>query len=591
MAAMFGNTSDVLYILCCSGLQISETQLDLAAAACVGKTGGRNYRNAYSLLSVICNIAELEYKLQSGQGADLTSEALEGILDKLLYRMNGWYIVLLNHSVFQRKLLGHLISLDWKLSAPLQTLLLEELSMKASQWDDPLLFGEYWRYLHLHKRDSILRAYFDNWLGNTGRIWKEELSDREILAQPLLEMADELNWNAQAGEARRLLFIRRIGYVGRKDYSLYDPLKWFQRVAEQKPEIWQQEGLLLMNLSEYASNVGDNRALVPVLSAVAGAAGQMGAGSLLQFAGMKQESSIPWKDVVFDGVIAALETCEPSREELTALWKCAAEYFMVYPSLAGYDSQGERDKIYAADIHEAIRLCAKRMGYDGMEPELRAIAPNQFEQPRISRSETNQIVTERWYDKPQAQLEGTFWEEVGSKDLDRAFEVVCQQHECSYPDWSLIAQFIHSAEQRGPDWVARYKPRIIEQVQLRDRHSNLEADGCWRVYDALFPHLDKEDVTLLIQNVVRSYQCRSEDGWPSAGYGLATDLSHVVFALFSRYGLAENLAALREILEMHCIWLTGGRTFALSPQYELKDCAGANNWTEFCKTLTLFGFC
>jgi len=104
-----------------------------------------------------------------------------------------------------------------------------------------------------------------------------------------------------------LLFVRRIGYVGRKDYSLYTPLNWFKRIAEQNPDIWKQEGLLMLNLSDYASDIGDNRAYVPILGAVAEAAGKAGINSLFQFASMAQNSSLPWKETVFDGVISALE--------------------------------------------------------------------------------------------------------------------------------------------------------------------------------------------------------------------------------------------------------------------------------------------
>lgn len=571
-AVRFEQTADILYVLCRTDLRPSEEQLGFAAAVCTGRDKGRDYQNAWNLLNVVCSAAELERELQDGRGNRITPITLECMLGEILNQMDSWNITLLNQKVFQRKLLRHVISLSWKLPAPLQEVLLERLSQHALQFDDPLLFGEYWRYLHCQKRDRLLEAYFDNWLGKTGRLWEEELADREILAQPMLEMADELKWDTRAGEARKLLFMRRIGYVGRKDYSLYDPLKWFQRVAEQQPEIWRQEGLLLMNISEYASDIGDNRALVPILSAVADTAGKMGAGSLLQFAEMNQKSSIPWKDVVFDGVIAALETCEPGREELIAVWKCTAEYFMVYPSYDGYDREGERDKIYVADIHEAIRLCAGRMRYDGIEEELQALAPNHFEQPRISRDQTSQIVPERWYDRPQDWLAESFWKEVGSMDLDKAFEIICQRCEGTNPDWRLMANFLCSAEQRGREQVDLYKSRIMDMVLKRDPHNSLEWDSCWCVYNVLFPYLDEEDIDLLFRKTVQSYRCRCADYWQSARYGLVTDLSYLAFALFSRYSLEDNLSALQEILEMHCIWLTGERTFTLTPRYCLKEC-------------------
>ncbi len=47
----------------------------------------------------------------------------------------------------------------------------------------------------------------------------------------------------------RLLSARIIGYVGRKDYSLYTPLKWFERLAENNPDIFGEEKVYYFSIS------------------------------------------------------------------------------------------------------------------------------------------------------------------------------------------------------------------------------------------------------------------------------------------------------------------------------------------------------
>ena len=210
-------------------------------------------------------------------------------------------------------------------------------------------------------------------------------------------MAEEMKWKEKVQSALNLLNARSIGYVGRKEGSLFSPLKWFERIASEKAEVWKKEGCLLLNLSEYASRIGDNRAYVQIGGSVAAAAGKMGANSLLQFAHMVQKSEIDWRELTFDGIISALETNYFTEEELLEIWKKAVGYFALNKYAEPYDKNTRR-KIYCADIHEAIRLCAKRLNYYELDNKMSKIAQLEYEQKRLERSEHSCIIPNRWYE-------------------------------------------------------------------------------------------------------------------------------------------------------------------------------------------------
>ena len=95
---------------------------------------------------------------------------------------------------------------------------------------------------------------------------------------------------------------------------------------------------MLLNLSEYASQIGDNRAFVEIGGLVASVAGKMGATSLLQFVNMVKESEIDWKELTFDGIISALETNYFTEEELLEIWKKATSYFRLDEHAGQYDN-------------------------------------------------------------------------------------------------------------------------------------------------------------------------------------------------------------------------------------------------------------
>lgn len=64
-----------------------------------------------------------------------------------------------------------------------------------------------------------------------------------------------------------------------------------------------------MNISEYASRIGDNRAFVQIDNAVSTAAANMSLDSFFQFSQMIKFIKDNWIEVVFDGIISALENC------------------------------------------------------------------------------------------------------------------------------------------------------------------------------------------------------------------------------------------------------------------------------------------
>lgn len=150
-----------------------------------------------------------------------------------------------------------------------------------------------------------------------------------------------------------------------------------------------------MNLSEYASRIGDNRVYVPIGGSVAAAAGKMGANSLLQFAHMVQKSEIDWRELTFDGIISELETNYFTEENLLEIWKKAVGYFALNRYAEPYDNTNTRRKIYCADIHGAIKLCAKRLKYYELENKMSKIAQREYEQERLDCSEYSCIIPSR----------------------------------------------------------------------------------------------------------------------------------------------------------------------------------------------------
>lgn len=362
------------------------------------KEGESDMDVANNLLTAIGYIARIEKSILLKCVNVLNIDDFTIILDVILNEMYYTRCFRIEATLFRKGIIESIIRVSNMLPQSFTDVLLEKLCTKTKTYSEVAIFESYWSYLCIHNKSDLVQEYYDEWMNFDGTIWNMDLSDRQYVASVLLKIAKEMEWKEKVQNALILLNARSIGYVGRKDYSLFCPLKWFERIVDKKAEVWTTEGRLLLNLSEYASRIGDNRAYVEIGGSVAAAAGKMGANSLLQFAHMVQKSEIDWRELTFDGIISALETNYFTEEELLEIWKKATEYFALNIYAEPYDNTNTRKKIYCADIHEAIKLCSNRLKYYEVENKMRKIAQREYEQERLDRSEHSCIIPSRWYD-------------------------------------------------------------------------------------------------------------------------------------------------------------------------------------------------
>lgn len=108
------------------------------------------------------------------------------------------------------------------------------MCIKAETYSEIALLEVYWRYLVAKGKGAYIELFFDAWMNSDGKIWKEELSERDYISNVLLKIAKEMGWEERIKKATALINARSIGYVGRKDYSLFNPLQWFERTSKEK---------------------------------------------------------------------------------------------------------------------------------------------------------------------------------------------------------------------------------------------------------------------------------------------------------------------------------------------------------------------
>jgi len=578
--------ADIMYIL----TYVSKEGFDELRAMAIEKSEFKNDRNdnivAGNLLVAVAQIAHMEkcifHKRVENVKVEDFNTLLNIIMDDRYY--SGCFHI--DTMTFRKRILVSIILIIDNLPLICQESLENTLCIKAETQSGIALLETYWKFLYVKGKGDLVKAFFDTWMNHDGNIWKEELSERDYIAEVLLRIAKEMNWQERIQKAVELLNARSIGYVGRKDYSLFNPLQWFERIAEKEREIWKNLGSLLMNISEYASKIGDNRAYIQIGSAVSSVAAKMGIDSFFQFVKMVKKVKKDCMEVVFDGIIAALEKSDFTEDELIILWKKTINYFTIDEYAKQYDSQNTKNKIYCSDIHMAISLCSNRMGYKELENRMQNLAPCEYAQRRLEKSEHSWIISKRWYESEYYENINSFIEVTKKMNCNEMFEYIETQYGHNEFLWDYIKYFIQTAERMEPQSVIKYKPRIMRMLKDRELNS-LDYDGVNRLYDVLFVYLTNDEVAEVLVGILTTFYHHRNEGWTSAEFGLMTDLENFIFALFSRFSVEDNKWALQEILKMHCTWLNGTESLEIKKIYHVDTEEHVEGWKDFWKRMEM----
>lgn len=541
---------------------------------------------ANNLLLAVNQIAYMEQCILFECVDRVKEEDFEALLDIILddRYYNGCFAI--DTLSFRKKILGSIIEKINDLPLVIQKSLEIRLCAKAETCSGIALLETYWKYLVVKGKEDLVEIFFDVWMNPDGRIWQEELSERDFISGVLLNIANEIHWEKRIKEALELINARSIGYVGRKDYSLFNPLQWFERISKEKKEIWMEQGKLLMNISEYASKIGDNRAFIQIGNAVSTAAAKMSIDSFFQFAQMVKIVKNEWMEIVFDGIISALESGDFVEDELVLLWEKTVKYFTINEHAGPYDSRNTKNKIYCSDTHEALSLCGLRLGYTELDKRMEQMAPREYSQRRLEKSDHSFIIPVRWYESGYYDNMNLFFESVNGKNCDETFEYIEEQYGQGDFSWDYIKYFIQMAKKTDSCGIAKHKTQIMYMLKQR-KLENLDYDGVNRLYNVLFPYLTEDEVSEVLEGIVKVYYQHLNKGWSSADYGLMTDLENFTFALFSRFSIEDNISGLQEILKMHCMWLSGTVTLGIEGVYKIKTKEHINGWLDFWNRLEM----
>ncbi|WP_312421249.1 hypothetical protein [Anaerospora hongkongensis] len=564
----------------------------------------RGHPSAYNLILASSFYGYMLEAVNHGQQDSIEINDFKNCVTQLLRSQDGYVGYSLNADKIEAFLLKNIIMLTDKLDSTFQNSLLDIFTNVAWDYRNIRHINIYWNYLKTKSQTAVLEALFDKWMSVDGLVWQQESADMDKVAREFIDRAVEMSWMIKAETAKKCLDSKLVSYTGRKEYSIYSLLDWYERISTFDSAYWASIGVNLLNVSQYASDTGDNRADIYVDATVAVSAGQQGAAALWNFANLKDVWDENWVRRIFDGVIAALERNVYTKKELLTIWKLSTEVFFVYETADEYDSDNTLNSIYISDIKEAILLAAARLGHGGIENPMVKIAQLEFSQVRDPNKHSSFKIPTRWFDPDEEvkQETASFIQETNSftclETLDvieeRFYSAREQKHLVHLDNndrvkfnWDYVVQLVDKIKNNPCENIQDYIPRILDLLLRRYDAYFWEWDGANRLYEVIFEFLNEDQITAVLNDMIGKYFELNEFSQDSKLFGLNSDLDKLTYSYYSRLSEADNVAAINELLKMHMDWITGDRSLVLTAQYkEKEDISCVTSWDDFCKALS-----
>lgn len=261
---------------------------------------------------------------------EMETEELNLIVTALLESGNSWHWGVTNGRNVVNFLLKEILRFMPKLPDSYQNIVIFLFKEQALHGTRLEYYDILWDFLDKNNYHRVLKKFYHRWMNSDGLLWSWSLDELRPRAEEFIKKAKALGWIQEAMDSYSLLNSKMLGYVGHKDYSFLDFEFLFDLAVYEGNGDWRILGVHLMNLSQIATDTGNNRGGRDIESKVSVVAALQGPTQLWQFARMEKEPDTNWFCVIFDGLMGMLKAKDVSEKELITIWKASIETFFYF---------------------------------------------------------------------------------------------------------------------------------------------------------------------------------------------------------------------------------------------------------------------
>lgn len=122
----------------------------------------------------------------------------------------------------------------------------------------PRYIDELAQLYYLFDEKELFLQIAEFWCGLNGIVWKNEYDELEYICTHIASLLNKFNETEFANKILKVMNLRILGYVGRKDYTLNGLLECYKCLPNNSEKLMSY-GMDLLTLCDYANEIGDNR--------------------------------------------------------------------------------------------------------------------------------------------------------------------------------------------------------------------------------------------------------------------------------------------------------------------------------------------
>lgn len=522
---------------------------------------------------------------------DTYDEEIEIIIETIFDERDGIGCVEIGGIHAKRYLLELLLYLSNDFPKKYEIKVIDMVTECAKITKSLTLIKIWWPYLKSCGKEKELYEIFNKWMDlENGEAWNQELYEVHRTANVLLPLALEMGWDKEVKEIKEVLEGNKVGYVGRKDYSLYKPLEWFETI-EKSDLSWQHFGLELLNISDYASRTGDNRAAIRIEGAVAAIVGNKGKNAIDAFIRTINPSSMEEFQIILDAIIESFCNNYISNSDIFLIWKTVVDLLNINHSLPEYDSTNSIKIIYLVDLRIAIDKYFEnhpQNDRNSLEIMMKEYSPFEYQIEKGPEVVTFYLPN-RWFEQEDINVKADkFKEENETETLQDAFENLREKIEAQEQSrWNMAIGFLDML-----DNSSEQKDVLVDEIfnlimQFRADYA-WEYDGIYRLYNKMWPFLRKDQKEQLYESMATNYDYYKDlydnEILPNL-YEFSNDIHRLILCENAEFDNNDRLKILDTLLSMHLNWITASSRRPFYCKYVTIQEEKNATWTDICNVL------
>lgn len=391
-------------------------------------------------------------------------------------------------------------------------------------------------------RDNVdrLTAWYQDWLGEGGRVWDNPIGDRNRIIKDILRLVHkyQLGNDIDTSAVREKAKWSVIGYASNKEYSLNDILAWYDNLIETGYEDTYKYTEQIKSLSGKMEELGDNRLDYQANCKLYG--------DLFgdELTSIKKVLSTPLyisellkqPEYIIEGLIGYLKNASVSENDLLSIWAFG---------LGVLNWKNESDHSTIAALDKAIEICAKRNDLVSVHEKICEMGKAEIS---VRVDPSRYVIPSRWCDNAELKKDG----EISSNYIEQYL----QTGELDYHDRQ---KFFEECGSMRDDREAYYSclEKILEKELVNERYG-------WR---------DKEILKYAVNNLpnsisdkhIGSYFITGLEGGRESFYP-SENLTYLCLWKVKQCGQDYCREGLDNLLNTHNLWISSAERIGIQEE-------------------------